>query len=169
MKKRIVLSIVIASVSILFTACEMNSSEEVVSEVVTSEEIITSEETFVSESVDEAVTETELTQEEFAEKFGVMVPMKMNVVNGSQMKVGMFMILDPVSNEGIAIGELDPDGMMNVDLMWPLKINELEWAILDSNKEPYLTGTTDITGFTEGVNIVLLGEETIDDFDVTIK
>lgn len=181
MKKGLSFGLLVCLLMLNLCACkndDVKSADEAVSEtrVSTQEvempEVATTTETGTDasgSSNDNGLSEEEKAKLQFEEEYGVLIPMQINVVNASGMEIGMFAIKDPITEDPISTGGLQTNTTQQIDLMWPLKISEIEWAIFDLNQEPFMTGTTDITGITERIDMVFYGEEEIDDFEVTIR
>jgi len=171
LKKKIlhIISIcIVLSLFISLTACGSTSykDEEVNTESVT-------EETSMEEPVTEQVLENEPTveenqkiAEETEEPVIECISVKITVVNQCTEAIGMFSIINPLTEEQMNLSGIGAGDAIVITLDWPTNVTTLDWAVYTQTGELYSESTSDVTGLTESITITLVGTDTIDDISV---
>lgn len=172
----------ICAASVLLVGCQQNQSGQNVSEA-TSES--TSQSSTVAESI-EAPANTEIsssasesvmssgaetaissasestTNQETTQTKSITI----SVLNLSDVNIGMFSVLDPVTGEQLNLDSMEPGSSVSLECNWPSDIQEFHWALYNENGELCIDASTDVSEVNTAIALVLTGEGTIDDVNV---
>lgn len=88
------------------------------------------------------------------------------VINSSDINVGMFSVIDPVTYEQINVGSLESGTMISLESNWPADTAQFQWALYNEAGELCIDASTDISNVNSAVALNLTGEGTIDDVEV---
>lgn len=96
------------------------------------------------------------------------IPVIINFINISGIKIGMLSIIDPGAHEQLNIAALENDSSMNVEINWPKEEDAISWALYNEKGELCIEGTSDLTGMSEGATIVFGGDGNVTNVDVEV-
>lgn len=86
-----------------------------------------------------------------------------SVANMCGVDIGMFSVIDPVSEEQVNLNALADGELLSMEAEWPVEISNFQWAVYNQDGELYMEGTTDITEAKTSVLIMLKGDGDITD------
>ena len=93
----------------------------------------------------------------------------LTLVNVCGADIGMFSMIDPVTDEQLNLTPLKDQESATVEIYWPKDKTEFKWALYDNLGELYMEATSDLTGITKSAIIVLSGDKNVDDIDVNVE
>lgn len=163
----------ICTSSVLLVGCQQNQSGQTTSEN-------TSQSSTVTESVESpkqseaASSASETTMSSSADstldKETVQTKsITISVLNLSDVNIGMFSVLDPVTGEQLNLDSMEPGSSVSLECNWPSDIQEFHWALYNENGELCIDASTDVSDVNTAVALLLTGEGTIDDVEVVSK
>lgn len=92
-----------------------------------------------------------------------------SVLNFSNIDIGMFAVIDPVTLEQVNVDSLESGTTISIECNWPIDTKEFHWAMYNTKGELCMDATTNIEDATQSVTLAVSGENTIDDFEVIIE
>lgn len=147
--------------SSLLAGCKQDSDEPAATvEKIPAETIESIPETTVTESLpEETITEASSEAEE-------LKSITISVFNASDITVGMFSVMDPVTGEQINLDGMESGDIISLECNWPVDTDKFHWALYNEAGELCIEASTDISNVSTGVALKLSGEGTIDDVEV---
>ena len=166
MKNKIIhmlITVVLIS-SFLLSGCTRNSTDVVTESLETIIEetsipVETTESNTTETTIPETVIETEAPINEIK-------AITITILNLSEIKIGMFAVIDPVTGEQINLGGLAPTETISIECNWPKDIMEFKWALYNQNGELCIDASTNISTANQSVTLVLTGQDTIENVEV---
>lgn len=144
----------ICASSILLVGCQQSQSGQTTSETGT---------------VAESTAETAMTSTADSTTDGETMQTKsitISVLNLSDVNIGMFSVLDPVTGEQLNLDSMEPGSSVSLECNWPSDIQEFHWALYNANGELCIDASTDVSEVNTSVALILTGEGNIDDVKV---
>ena len=169
--KKIISTVLIATTfcSLLIIGCNKNITKSL-----PTTETLPSEVSEVVSKVpitEEQVTET-ITAEVATETISEVPDLKtitITVINTSDIHLGMFSAINPITNEQMNFNRLDSGTSLSFECNWPSDITEFQWALYNESGDLCLEAKTNLSGITKTATLLLKGEGSISDVDVTIE
>ena len=151
--------------SLLLFGCKQEESKLVttINEQVPEETIYSTESAY-----EEFEAESESIIEETTEPTSLLL-LTITIKNQCGADIGMFSVIDPVTNEQVNVGGIVNGESLSIQAKWPVEITDFQWAIYNINGELYTESTTNISQAKESVIITLQGEGAIDTIDTTFQ
>lgn len=146
-------------ISIMLVGCQQSQSGQTTSGTGTVPESIESivpSETAMSSTAD-STTDGETMQTK---------SITISVLNLSDVNIGMFSVLDPVTGEQLNLDSMEPGSSVSLECNWPSDIQEFHWALYNENGELCIDAATDVSEVNTSVALLLTGEGNIDDVKV---
>ena len=137
--------------SLLFIGCKQASTEETIPE---NESVSTPETSAEPEPTTETVDDSEKIK-----------TITIAVYNSSDINVGMFSVIDPVTNEQINLDSLESGSKVSMECNWPIDTSEFHWALYNESGELCIDSSTDISNVQKAVAIILSGKDTIENVE----
>lgn len=91
------------------------------------------------------------------------------VYNLSNVDIGMFSVIDPVTGEQINLDALAPGESLSLESNWPEDTKEFQWALYNTAGELCISASTDITEANTEAHIAFSGDENITDVETAFK
>ena len=91
------------------------------------------------------------------------------VINTSDINIGMFSAINPLTKEQMDLNRLDSGTSISFECNWPSNETTFYWALYNEQGDLCLEASTDMSAATKSAILLLRGEGTIDDVDVTIE
>lgn len=148
--------------SSLLTGCRRDTNEV----VTTAEETIAPKTTEITAEPVETVPAAPMSTEDFSTTAVQTKTITISVFNMSDVYIGMFSVIDPVTNEQINLDSLESGTSVSLECNWPEDITEFHWALYNEAGELCIDASTDISAVNKAVALMLSGEGTIDNVEV---
>jgi len=150
--------------SSLLAGCKQDSDEPVATvEEIPIETIVTTQEESIAET-ESIEAETEVITETVSTK-----TITITVLNLSDVNIGMFSAIDPTTKEQLNFNRLDSNTSLSFECNWPSDTDKFQWALYNEAGELCLEAATDVSTATKSATLILKGEGSVDDVDVTIE
>lgn len=91
------------------------------------------------------------------------------VYNLSNVDIGMFSVIDPITGEQINIDALAPGESLSLESNWPADTKEFQWALYNKAGELCISASTDITEANTEAHIAFTGDGNITDVETAFK
>lgn len=91
------------------------------------------------------------------------------VLNFTNISIGMFSVIDPVTNEQINLDGMEPGESISLECNWPVDTNAFQWALYNQAGELCIDASTDILGAEKAVALAITGDETVDNVEVALE
>lgn len=148
----------------LITGCKQNTQTPIESSTTDSSVPVEIVETIPEETTTEAPTEESTI--EIASEADNLKSITITVFNSSDINVGMFSVIDPVTNEQINVDSLESGAIVSLECNWPADTAEFQWALYNEAGELCIDASTDISTVNTAVALNLSGEGTIENVEV---
>lgn len=157
--------------SFLLIGCKPDTPEPIVAE----EETTTTEaETSMpaeteSEVATPETTETPETTFEDITDVSSTKTISITYYNLSNVNIGMLSVIVPTTQEQLNLNRLDSNTSLSFECNWPSNTSELYWALYDESGQLFLEAKTDVSTATKSATLILTGEDSIEDVEVTLE
>ena len=91
------------------------------------------------------------------------------IYNLSNVDIGMFSVIDPVTGEQINLSALAPGESVSLESNWPKDTKEFQWALYNSAGELCISAATDISEAETAAHIALSGDGNITDVETAFQ
>lgn len=92
-----------------------------------------------------------------------------SVLNLTNFSIGMFSVIDPVTNEQINMDGMEPGESIEMECNWPADTASFQWALYNQSGELCIDASTDIKDAENKVILALTGDTTIEDVKVGLE
>lgn len=89
-----------------------------------------------------------------------------SALNLSNVDIGMFAVIDPVTGEQVNIDSLAPGESVSLESNWPTDTEEFHWALYNQAGELCVDASTNISEAQKTVALLLTGKDTIENVEV---
>lgn len=164
-KKRSVPVCIALSVAMLLSGCSQKETGQPLKSTVNTETQTAdnTNEELTDSTTTKPVTDTEAEATPAESTATETHAITISVLNLSNVQIGMFSVIDPVTKEQINLDNLEPGQSVSMDCNWPSDVSQFQWALYNQNGELCMDASTDISQAEKSVALVLSGEDNIED------
>lgn len=90
-------------------------------------------------------------------------------LNFTNIRIGMFSVIDPVTNQQINVAGMEPGESISLECNWPVNTTSFQWALYNQAGELCIDASTDITGANKTVALALTGDTTVENVEVGME
>ena len=143
MKNKVYISLVFSLllIAIPLSACRSDTSTKAGSDVVEDASLQPSS----PDSIVESDTASADTVPDTAQDTVMTKPLTISVVNLSDIHIGMFSVIDPVTGEQIDMSSLESGSTISLETNWPVDTQSFQWALYNESGELCIDASTDIS------------------------
>lgn len=92
-----------------------------------------------------------------------------SVLNFTNIDIGMFSVIDPVTNEQINTDGMQPGESISLECNWPEDTESFQWALYNTSGELCIDASTNIKDATKAVALAITGDTNVDNVEVAIE
>lgn len=163
MKNKVYISLVFSLllIAIPLSACRSDTSTKAVSDVV--------EDASLQPSSPDSIAESDTSSADTAKDTVMTKPLTISVVNLSDIHIGMFSVIDPVTGQQIDMSSLESGSTISLETNWPVDTQSFQWALYNESGELCIDASTDISSANTAVALLLSGEGTVSNVEVVTE
>jgi len=167
MKNKVYISLVFSLllIAIPLSACRSDTSTDAAPAVVEA----TSLQPSSPDSIAESDTSSAATVPDTAKDTVTTKPLTISVVNLSDIHIGMFSVIDPVTGQQIDMSSLESGSTISLETNWPVDTQSFQWALYNESGELCIDASTDISSANTAVALLLSGEGTVSNVEVVTE
>ena len=163
---RYIIVIVAILANFLLIGCR-NNTNEIIPSIESEPIIVTTEVPALTDTP--APTDTPTPEPTATVEVATIKSINITVYNLSNVDIGMFSVIDPVTGHQINVSALAVNESLSLESDWPMEVKEFQWALYNNRGELCISASTDITEANTEAHITFTGDGNITNVETAFK